>query len=99
MPDIIAKGYFLERDIKYRKSYHTAHWRRYIQEPERISKDRDDDERDTYELISAEREYLTELQEHLDDGDFFTAKEIPKIYSWMMQDHGIIDRWICHHAA
>ena len=89
LADIIAEGDFLSRDVKYHKSCHTTHWRCYVQGPNRLSKDKNNMELKTVEFISAEIEYLAEIEERLDDGEFLTVKETVTLYSRMMHDHGV----------
>ena len=87
--DILAEKDFLSRDIKYHKSCHTTHWRHYVQRHKRYTKSKTYSMEDTVEFISAEIEFITELQEHLDEGNILTLNEVASVYSNMMSSHGI----------
>ena len=82
--DIIAEKDFLSRDIEYHKSFHTTHWRHYVQRHKRYTKSKTYSKEDTVEFISAEIEFITELKEHLDEGKILTLNEVASGYSNMM---------------
>ena len=88
LANIITDGDFLSRDIKYHKNCHTANWRKYIQVTERISK-REYQAENTVEFISADIEFIAELQDSLDQGGILTLSEVETRYNHMMCDHGI----------
>ena len=44
---------------------------------------------DTVEFISAEIKFITELQDHLDEGKILTLNEVASGYRNMMSSHGI----------
>lgn len=87
--DILAEKDFLSRDIKYHKSCHTTHWRHYVQRHKRYTKNKTYTMEDTVEFISAEIEFITELQESLDEGKILTLNEVASGYSNTMSSHGI----------
>jgi hypothetical protein len=96
MADMIAQGDFLSRDIRYHKSCHTKQWQQFVQQPQRHStytRKYPSDE-DTVAFISAEIEFIAELQERLDDGDIITLTDVTTLYINMMYDHGINDKKI-----
>lgn len=96
MADILAEGHFLSRDIKYHKTCHTTHWQHYVQQPAKSStweKHHFTDE-NTVEFISAEIEFIAELQECLNQGDIITLNDVATLYSNMMDDYGVHNRQI-----
>ena len=95
----ISERDFLSKQIKYHKTCHTNHWYCYVQQPRRSSKDKNNNEKITIEFISAEIEYIAELKQRLDNGEFSTMNEIVTLHRRMMNDHGIEESCISPQAA
>ena len=92
---IITDANFLSRDIKYHKNCHTANWCKYIQAKERISNREPSAQADiTVQFISAEIEFIAELQDSLDQGNILTLSEVATQYNNMMCDHGVRNQQI-----
>ena len=95
LANIITSGDVLSRDIKYHKSCHTTNWRKYKQSKERVGNREPFAAADnTVEFISAEIEFIAELQESLDEGSILTLVEVGTRYNDMMRDHGITNQQI-----
>jgi len=91
MADLLADGDFHARDIRYHTSCHLTHWRHHKHEPKTRTNSPDED---TIAFISAEIEFVAELQERLDNGEIITITEVTTLYTNMMFDHGIQDKTI-----
>ena len=89
MTEMLVERDFLSRDIRYHKSCHTMHWQHYVQQSQKPSMQGANADENTVAFISADIEFIAELQDRINRDDIITVTEVAELYTNMMTDHGI----------
>ena len=96
LSDILTSGDLLSRDIVYHSTCHLKQWEKYIQRPQRKSKEFDSisipkEKTEDVRIIAADMHFYSALQERIDDGEFISIVEAEELYSSILNDYHIKD--------
>jgi hypothetical protein len=92
--DVIASGDLLARDIMYYHICYTQNREKFVQRPQRKGSKGSTmsfqvNQEENLKFIAAEVEFMSIMQERIDDGEFIPMTEVQQLYKDIFQNHQI----------